>query len=151
MPLLRVLPLKRLVAVDIVLTLGSAFGLLLLVIPGLVFLAYYSFAPALIKIEHLGVWASMRRSAELVRGEFWRVLALVVGTIVVTEAIVEAITAPLDGYALNALVGLVADGLIQPIEGLVVVVTRDRPAGEPRRVAAVPGDGDGPAEGRGDA
>ena len=57
---------------DIVLTLGSAFGLLLLVIPGLVFLAYFSISPALIKIEHRGVWASMRRSARAGPG---RVLA----------------------------------------------------------------------------
>ena len=122
MPLLRALPLKRLVAVDIVLTLGSAFGLLLLVVPGLVFLGYYSLAPALIKLEHRGVWESMRRSAELVRGDFWRVFVLVVGTIFVTEALVAAATAPFHDLAVSGLADLAAEGLIQPIEGLVIVI-----------------------------
>ncbi len=77
--LLRSVPLGRLVLLDIVLTLGTAIGLVLLVIPGLIWLAYFSIAPALVKFEHRGVWGSMRRSRELVRGNFWRVMAIVVG------------------------------------------------------------------------
>ena len=115
--LLRTIPLRRLVLLDIVITLGSAIGFVLLLIPGLIWLAYFSIAPAIVKFEHQGVWASLRRSRELVRGSFWRVFVTVVGTILTTELAVGAIGAPV-----VAVVDLAADGLLQPIEGLVIVV-----------------------------
>ena len=120
--LLRAVPIKRLILVDLVLTFGSALGLLLLVIPGLIWLAWFSLAPAIVKFEHRDVWGSLRRSRELVRGNFWPVLWIVVGTIVVTELLVEAVTIPFHTDVLVALADLVADGLLQPIEGLVIVV-----------------------------
>jgi Uncharacterised protein family (UPF0259) len=120
--LLRSVPLGRLVLLDIVLTLGTAFGLVLLVIPGLIFMAYFSISPALVKFEHQGVWGSMRRSRELVRGNFWRVMVTVVGTIVFTEIAVALISAPFHGLPIVTVVDLAADGLLQPIEGLVIVV-----------------------------
>ena len=120
--LVRALPIKRLILVDLVISFGAALGLLLLVIPGLVWLAYVSLAPALVKFEHRGVWESIRRSRELVRGNFWRVMLIVVGTIVVTELAVGAVSTPLHSDALISGVDLIADGLLQPIEGLVIVV-----------------------------
>jgi hypothetical protein len=120
--LARAVPIKRLILVDLVITLGSALGFLLFVIPGLVWLAYVSLAPALIKFEHRDVWGSIRRSRELVRGNFWRVMLIVVGTITVTELAVGIVSAPLHDDGLVAGVDLVADGLLQPIEGLVIVV-----------------------------
>jgi hypothetical protein len=120
--LLRSVPLRRLILLDIVLTIGTAIGLLLVVIPGLIFMAFFSISPALVKFEHRGVWGSMRRSRELVRGNFWRVMATVVGTIVVTEVAASLISAPFHGVAVVTLVDLAADGLLQPIEGLVIVV-----------------------------
>ena len=56
------------------------------------------------------------------RGNFWRVILIVVGTITITELAVEALSVPVRGDALVAGIDLVADGLLQPIEGLVVVV-----------------------------
>jgi hypothetical protein len=120
--LIRSLPLGRLVLLDLVITFGTALGLLLFVIPALLVLAYFSLAPVMVKFEHLGVWDSMRRSAELVRGHFWSVLLIVVGTILATEFAIELVDAPFHGAALVAAVNLAADGLLQPIEGLVIVV-----------------------------
>jgi hypothetical protein len=120
--LLRSVPLGRLVLLDVVLTLGTAIGFLLLVIPALIFMAFFSISPALVKFEHHGVWGSMRRSRELVRGNFWRVMATVVGTILVTEIAVSLISAPFHGLAIVTFVDLAVDGLLQPIEGLVIVV-----------------------------
>jgi hypothetical protein len=120
--LLRALPIGGLVLLDLLLTGGIAIGLFLLVVPGLAFAAYFGISPAVMKIERRGVIATMRRSAELVRGNFWRVAALIVGVILVTEAIVAAITAPLNGLVASALTNLVADGLIQPIEGLAIAL-----------------------------
>jgi Uncharacterised protein family (UPF0259) len=120
--LLKAVPLGTLVLLDIVLTLGTAIGLVLIVIPGVIWLTYFSIAPAIVKVEHLGVWDSMRRSRELVRGNFWRVMWIVVGTIFITEAAVTAISAPFHDAGFVALIDLAADGLLQPIEGLVIVV-----------------------------
>jgi hypothetical protein len=122
MTLARSLPLGRLIAVDIITSVGAAVGFALLVVPGLIFLAYFGIAPALVKLEHLGVADSFRRSAELVRGQFWRVLAILVGAIVLSEAAVQAVAAPFHGLALVALVDLAVEGLVQPIEGLTIVV-----------------------------
>lgn len=120
--LLRTVPLGTLVLLDLVLTLGSAIGLVLLVIPGLIWLTWFSISPAIVKFEHEGVWGSMRRSRELVRGNFWRVMWIVVGTIFVTEIAVSAIGAPFHGAGPIAFVDLAAEGVLQPIEGLVIVV-----------------------------
>jgi len=120
--LLRAVPIKRLIAVDLILTFGSALGLLLLVIPGLIWLAWFSLSPAIVKLEHRDIWGSLRRSREIVRGNFWPVMWMVVGTILVTEMIVEAISVPFSSDLMVALVDLLADGLLQPIEGLVIVV-----------------------------
>jgi hypothetical protein len=120
--LLRSVPLGRLVLLDIVLTVGTAISFVLLVIPGLIFMAFFSISPALVKFEHQSVWGSMRRSRDLVRGNFWRVMATVVGTIVLTEVAASLISAPFHGLAIVTFVDLAADGLLQPIEGLVIVV-----------------------------
>lgn len=120
--LVRSLPIGGLILLDLLLTAGIAIGLLLLLVPGLVFTAYFGISPAVMKIERRGVIDSMRRSAQIVRGNFWRVLALVVGVIAVTEAIVVVITSPFHGAGLVAVVDLVADGLIQPIEGLAIAL-----------------------------
>ncbi|MGA8804808.1 MAG: YciC family protein [Solirubrobacterales bacterium] len=121
-PMLRSLPLGRLILLDLVITLGTAIGFVLLVIPGLVFMAYFSISPALVKFEHRGVWGSMRRSRELVRGNFWRVMLIVVGTILATEIAASLISEPFHGLAIVTVVDLAADGVLQPIEGLVIVV-----------------------------
>jgi hypothetical protein len=120
--MLRSLPIGRLIVVDLILGVGAAIGLLLLVIPGLIFLAYFSIAPALIKIEHLTVRASLMRCVQLVRGQFWRVMLLVTGTIVFTESLVQAISAPFHGLGASVVVDLAAEGLLEPFEGLVVVL-----------------------------
>ena len=50
-----VLPMGRLIADDLILSFGTALGLLLLVVPALLFLTYYGIAPAVLKIEHVGI------------------------------------------------------------------------------------------------
>ena len=117
------MPIKRLILLDLVLTFGTALGFLLLVIPGLIWLAYFSLAPALIKFEHRGVWDSMRRSRELVRGNFWR------GDVDRGRDDRRHRARGRGGQrpvpqrrARSSVVDLVADGLLQPIEGLVIVV-----------------------------
>lgn len=144
--LLRSVPIGRLILLDLVLTLGTAIGFLLLVIPGLVFMAYFSISPAMVKFEHRGIWAAMGRARELVRGNFWRVMLVVVGTIVGTEVAVSLISESFHGVAFVALIDLAADGVLQPVEGLVIVVSAlallelRGEVPEPEQLAAAVGD-----------
>ena len=124
--LIRALPIGRLILLDLIVTLGAAIGFVLFVIPGLLFLAYLGVSAAVLKLEHLGVWEAMKRSIELVRGHLGRVLVLVVGVTIVTELLVQAISAPFHGLPLVAGVDLAADGLTQPIEGLAIAIVAIR-------------------------
>jgi hypothetical protein len=124
--LIRALPIRRLIVLDIIVTVGSAIGFVLFVLPGLVFLAYVGVSAAVMKLEHLGVWDSMRRSVELVRGHLVQVFVLVVGVTLFTEVAAQAIVAPLHGLAIVTVVDLLADGLLQPIEGLAIAIVAIR-------------------------
>jgi hypothetical protein len=122
------LPLGTLIALDLVLSFGAALGLLLLVVPSFVFLAYYGISPALVKIEHLGVWESMRRSAALVRGNFWHVMVVIVGLVVFTELATQAITFPFhgQGHGLVSVIDLAVEGLLEPFQALATVIVAVR-------------------------
>jgi hypothetical protein len=124
--LIRALPIGRLILLDLIVTLGVAVGFVLFVLPGLLFLAYLGVSAAVLKLEHLGVWQAMRRSVQLVRGHLGRVLVLVVGITLVTELLVQAISAPFHGLPVVTGVDLAADGLTQPIEGLAIAIVAIR-------------------------
>jgi Uncharacterised protein family (UPF0259) len=120
--LLRALPIQRLIVLDVVLTLMVALGFLLVVVPGLIALTYLFVSPAVLKLEHLRVWESIRRSVQLVRGHALRVFVIVVGAIGLTELAVQLVAAPFDGVVLLAVVNLAAEGVFQPVEGLAVAL-----------------------------
>jgi hypothetical protein len=120
--LVRSLPIRGLIVLDVLISVGAAIGFALLVVPGLVFLAYVAISPALMKFEHLGVKAALERSVELVRGQFWRVFAILIAAIALTEGGFQAITFSFHGLGLAAVVDLAAEGLLAPIEGLTIVV-----------------------------
>jgi Uncharacterised protein family (UPF0259) len=122
----RALPIGRLIAVDVILTLGFALGLVLLVIPGLVFLTYFAITPAILKFEHTGIRDAFRRSARLVRPHFWTVMRIVVLVIILSELAMQAIAAPFHGLALVTVVDLVGEAILQPFPGLVTVLVAIR-------------------------
>lgn len=126
--LVHSLPLGTLIAVDLILSLGAALGLLLLVVPAFVFLANYGIAPAVVKLEHRGTWESMRRSSDLVRGSFRRVLILIVGLVVFTDLAMQAITFPFhdQGNLVITAIDLVAEGALEPFQALATVIVAVR-------------------------
>ena len=124
--LLGALPVGGLIVLDLVLTLGTAIGAVLLVIPALVFMTYVGISPAVLKLEHLGPRAALARSVDLVRGQAWRVFKTVVGVVVLSELAIQAITFPAHGLGTVVLVDLAADALLQPVEGLAIVVVAIR-------------------------
>lgn len=74
---LRLLP--KLVVTGLLYNLIFVFGLILFIIPGLIFAAWFSLAPLAVIKEGLGPIAALRRSRELVRGhlvETWGLLGL---------------------------------------------------------------------------
>jgi hypothetical protein len=120
--LLRAMPLKRLIVLDLVVTMLAAIGFVFFVIPGLIVLTYIAISPAILKLEHLGVQDALARSIQLVRGRARQVFVIAIGAIVITELAVQAIAAPFDGVALLTVVNLIAEGILQPIEGLAIAL-----------------------------
>jgi hypothetical protein len=87
------IPWWRLVAVDLLFALITTLGLLLLVVPGFVFLVWFALAGPIVEFERRRPVAALRRSRELVRGSFWRAFAVVVPVVLVTNAVVDAVGA----------------------------------------------------------
>lgn len=139
--LARTIPYRRLIGADLILAFGAAIGFVLLIVPGVVFLTYFFIAPAVIKLEGLAVRDAFRRSAQLVRGSFWRVLAI--GTVVVvgTEVVSEGLTYVVHTLASELVVSILVDAALEPLQGLVTVLValalidlhgRAGPPGRPR-------------------
>jgi hypothetical protein len=121
--LARALPYRRLIGADLILTAGTVLGLLLLIAPGIAFITYFTITPALIKIERLSVREAMRRSVELVKGNFWRVLAIVCLAIFGSEALAAPLEQLLHAFHLDLVTNLLAEALVEPFEGLFTVLT----------------------------
>lgn len=118
----RGLPWVSLIIVDLLLALGTAAGLLLLVLPGLIFIAYFAISPAVVELEDRRVGDALRRSASLVRRHFRRVFVLVVGSILITEGIAEGLALLLGGFAPDLVSGIAVDALLESAQGLIVAL-----------------------------
>jgi hypothetical protein len=86
---------------------------LLLIVPGILFFAYFALTAPIVEIEDRGVRAAFRRSRQLVRGHLWTVLAILLPVSVAIELITEA-----DQAAVNALLG---DSLLSDWLGTSIV------------------------------
>jgi hypothetical protein len=122
--LLRALPLGRLILLDIVVTVLTALGFVLLIVPGLIVLTYIAISPVVLKLEHLGVQEALARSIQLVRGRARQVFVIAIGAIILTELAVQAIAVPFNDSGVGLLTGvnLIAEGIFQPIEGLAIAL-----------------------------
>lgn len=83
------LPFTRLVAVDLLYAAIVLVGLILLVIPGLIFMTWFWLAGAVVEVEDRRPIAALRRSRNLIKGNFWRAFAVVlplsVGTALISS------------------------------------------------------------------
>jgi hypothetical protein len=121
--LARELPYLRLFVVDLLYALGTAVGILLLVVPGVIFFTRYALAAPLVEIEHLGVRDAFRRSGGLVRGSFWQVLALLGGLWLVTATLTDLLLRAAGESFLGDWGAAVVVGVgLAPIEALAAVV-----------------------------
>jgi hypothetical protein len=120
--IMRNVPYGRLVAIDLILAIGTAFGLVLLIVPGVLIFTYLLIAPALVEIEHVTIRESIRRSIVLVSGSFWRVLAFALLVFVVTDGIVHLLESPVHGVEGEALFNLGIEAAIEPVVTVFTVV-----------------------------
>jgi hypothetical protein len=119
---LRTLPYGRLIAADVLLALGAAALAFALIIPGVVFLTFYSLVGPAVVMEDRKVFSAFRRSARLVRGHFWLVFLLVTLPLVFEENVVHGIVEAFDGlgvlavFVVNTLVGAAVGSIVAVVE-----------------------------------
>ncbi len=67
----------QLILVGIVAGIGIVVGFVLIIVPGLILITIWSVAAPVVVLERPGVFASLGRSRELVRGNGWQVFAVI--------------------------------------------------------------------------
>ncbi|MCX6362815.1 MAG: hypothetical protein NTW58_01320 [Actinobacteria bacterium] len=92
--ILRGLPTTRLVLAGTLATALILAGLLLFLVPGFILMVLFSVVGPLVVIERLGVWASLRRSAQLVWPHF--LLAFIV--VLIPTVLEEELTSSLETF-----------------------------------------------------
>ena len=125
--LVRGLPFLRLIAADVLFSLVTAVGFLLLVAPGVLFFGWFVLSGAVIKIENRRLLAAFGRSRQLVRGNFWLVTALL-GGLFLFEDVLTTITQSSavwvlgHGVLADWLDALVVDMIVTPVYAVIAVV-----------------------------
>lgn len=119
----RIVPL---ILAGFVFAIGLVIGLLLLIIPGLIFFTFFClFAPPIV-IERQGVFGSLQRSRDLMRGNFWRVFGVMVVVliiVIVAGGLIGRLTHGIADNLVGALIGnLIANVLTAPVFALAVTV-----------------------------
>lgn len=116
--------LGQLILVGIVAGIGIVVGFILIIVPGLILLTIWSVAAPVVVLEHPGVFAALRRSRELVRGNGWQVF----GVILVLYILVGAVSILIEGAAESAgsgagiVVRVVVGVLTAPLSALAASV-----------------------------
>lgn len=87
----------RLIAIDVVYVLMVAVGLALFVVPGVLVFIWFGLAGPAVEIEHRTVRGALRRSWDLVRGDFWIVFFVLAPIEVVGDGVGEGIAALVHG------------------------------------------------------
>jgi len=123
-------------------------GFLLLVVPGILVVVFLTLYGPAIVVERVGVRAAFRRSAQLVRGHFWRVFGLAAMVLVVGEgtgALVEWLLRDADRW-MHVLAFYAVDVLLTPLQGVGIAVTYFALVALERARHARERDATGPAE-----
>jgi hypothetical protein len=116
----RTVPYGRLVEADFLVTLWTAIGLLMLVVPGLAAFTLLALTAAAVRLERRTGMAALRRSAQIVRHHYWTVfllstIPLTIGSVI--SDLVEGLAR--EPFIVYFLVRLVATGSGAAICGLM--------------------------------
>ncbi len=104
--------------------IGITIGLILIVIPGLILLTFWSVGAPAIVVEGLGVFDAFGRSWKLVRGEAWSVFGVLLLTfliVVIVGAVLGAIGAAI-GVAGFIVAAIISAAITAPVYALAVSV-----------------------------
>lgn len=113
--------LGQLILVGLVAGIGIAIGFFLLIVPGLILVTIWSVSAPVVVVESPGVFESLGRSRELVRGNGWQVFGVIVAVfaiIFVVSIVIGSIGAIGDSFLLFFLVQLALNVLIAPVYAL---------------------------------
>ena len=114
----------RLIGVSIVAAICEGIGLLLFIVPGLILLSIWSVYAPVIVLEDAPGLDSLGRSRELVRGNGWRVFAVILTLVLMIALAGSAITLAAEsaGTAVGLVVRVVIGVLIAPLSSLAAAV-----------------------------
>ncbi len=84
---------RRLIAVAVLYDIAVAVGLLAFVVPGVVLFTCLALAAPLVELQGCGVREAFARSRRLVRGQFWRVLAVLGPITLASQSLDDAVRA----------------------------------------------------------
>jgi hypothetical protein len=116
--------LLALIAVSILAGIGIAIGLVLLIVPGLILLTFWSVVAPVTVLERPGVFSAFSRSWELVRGNAWQVFGVIVIFVLIFIAIgiVLGIIGAILGDAGEIILGYVGSVITAPLVALAASV-----------------------------
>lgn len=117
--------LGQLVVVGLLAGLGIGLGFLLLIVPGLILLTFWSVAAPVVVVEHPGAVKALGRSRALVRGHGWQVFGVIVViflSIIVVSIVIGAIGAISGSFVLSFLVNLALNVAVAPVYALAAAV-----------------------------
>jgi hypothetical protein len=122
----RVRPrLGTLILAGILAALGIAFGLVLLIVPGLIFLTWWCLIVPVIVLEGKAVGESFSRSRELVRGHGWTVFGVVLITAILTviaSGLIQGIFSFLGSFLRYWIGGAIASAVVGPFFAVALTV-----------------------------
>jgi hypothetical protein len=114
----------QLILVGFVAGIGIVIGFILIIVPGLILITWWSVAAPIVVLERPGVFAALRRSRELVRGNGWQVFGVLVVLVIgvgVVSFVIEAIGASA-GTAVGLVVHVIVSVLTAPLTALAAAV-----------------------------
>jgi hypothetical protein len=122
----RVRPyLGTLIVAGILAALGIAVGLVLLVVPGLILLTWWSLIVPVVVLEGKPVGEAFSRSRELVRGHGWTVFGVVVITAIlsaVASGIIQSIFSFLGSFLRYWIGGTIANAVVGPFLAIALTL-----------------------------
>jgi hypothetical protein len=116
--------LGKLILVGIVAGVGIAFGFVLLIVPGLILFTIWAVAAPVVVLERPAGLGALGRSRDLVRGNGWRVFAVILLLVIVVGVvsfIIEAIASSA-GTGVGLVARVIVGILTAPISSLAAAV-----------------------------
>jgi hypothetical protein len=96
--LLRRIPFLTIIAIDLIVAFASAFGFLLLILPGLWIYGSWILGATIADIDHVGVREALRRSARLAKGHRVAIVTTLLSVTIASELLAELLQALIENF-----------------------------------------------------